>query len=100
VSLAVGRRQDGAHSADHRAETDSKAVTTICLEQAAEKRPSAAFPLPTGRQACCGVLLQVRVVCQFLGLRISGGLHLGIFDQPEKINFSATFSEKRSQPLF
>jgi len=38
-------------------------------------------------QACCGVLLQVRVVCQFLGLGISGALHLVIFEQPAENDF-------------
>jgi hypothetical protein len=55
------------------------------------------FPrLPAGRlilprvkhgAACCGVPLQVRIVCQFWGLRISGALHLGIFEQPKKNYF-------------
>jgi hypothetical protein len=60
--------------------------------QAAEKRPSvprfagfpSSFPVSNTGQACCGAQFQVRVVCHFLGLRISGALHLGIFEQPAK----------------
>jgi hypothetical protein len=46
--------------------------------QAAEKRPSAAFP----SSFVVAAYIQVR-----LTPKISGALHLGIFDQPKKIGF-------------
>ena len=48
----------------------------------AYRQAGLSFPVSSTGQAYCGVLLQVRVVCQFVGLRISGALHLGIFEQP------------------
>ena len=104
--------REAARTIQASAEKYRSAPYTQRLYQVAEKRPSAAlsgrltvlaawqgvapyssrrhpssFPVSSTGQACCGVLVQVRVVCQFLGLRISGALHLGIFEQPAKNEF-------------
>jgi hypothetical protein len=50
---------------------------------AAEKSPSAAFPLPTDRQAGPSSLRRTSWYASLL--RISGALHLGIFELPENI---------------
>ena len=52
--------------------------------QAAEKRPSAAFPSSFVVAAYSAKYASIDIS---LGLRISGALHLGIFEQPVENDF-------------